>query len=202
MKPRLIVEQKITAFTNKYTVYDVTAEGKKGNLVAFAQQKRIALREKVTFYGDEAKTQVVFTFRAEKVMDVHGRYFIEDASGKLIGSFKKDFAKSLLNSTWLMLGADDQPKITIAESNLALALLRRFSGLIPIIGEFVNILVTFLRYHFVFTDATTKEPVGRYQKTTLIRDHYLLSMDDAAYKQQDWRVYAAMAVALDALQSR
>jgi uncharacterized protein YxjI len=202
MKPRLIVEQKITAFTNKYTVYDVTAEGKKGNLVAFAQQKRIALREKITFYSDEAKTQVAFTFRAEKVMDVHGRYFVEDASGKLIGSFKKDFAKSLLNSTWLMLGADDQPKITIAESNLALALLRRFSGLIPIIGEFVNILVTFLRYHFVFTDATTKEPVGRYQKTTLIRDHYLLSMDDAAYKQQDWRVYAAMAVALDALQSR
>jgi hypothetical protein len=202
MKPRLIVEPKITAFTNKYTVYDVTAEGKKGNLVAFAQQKRIALKEKITFYGDEAKTQVAFTLRAEKVMDVHGRYFVEDAGSQLIGSFKKDFAKSLLNSTWLMLGADDQPKITIAESNLALALLRRFSGLIPIIGEFVNILVTFLRYHFVFTDATTKEPVGRYQKTTLIRDHYLLSMDDAAYKQQDWRVYAAMAVALDALQSR
>jgi uncharacterized protein YxjI len=202
MKPRLIVEQKITAFTNKYTVYDVTAEGKKGNLVAFAQQKRIALKEKITSYGDEAKAQVAFTLRAEKVMDVHGRYFVEDAGNQLIGSFKKDFAKSLLNSTWLILGADDQPKITIAESNLALALLRRFSGLIPIVGEFVNILVTFLRYHFVFTDATTKEPVGRYQKTTLIRDHYLLSMDDAAYKQQDWRVYAAMAVALDALQSR
>jgi uncharacterized protein YxjI len=111
MKPRLIVEQKITAFTNKYTVYDVTAEGKKGNLVAFAQQKRIALREKITFYSDEAKTQVAFTFRAEKVMDVHGRYFVEDASGKLIGSFKKDFAKSLLNSTWLMRVLTTSPRL-------------------------------------------------------------------------------------------
>ena len=202
MKPRLIVEQKITAFTNKYSIFAVTADGKKGDMVAFAQQKRIALREKITFYKDASKAEVAFTFRAEKVMDIHGKYFVEDPDGKLIGSFRKDFAKSLLNSTWLVLGKDDSTKFSISESNMVLALLRRFSGLIPIVGEIIDILVTFLRYHFVLVDANTKEQIGRYQKTTLIRDHYTLSVTDQAYDQEDWRVFAALGVALDALQSR
>lgn len=202
MTPRLIVEQKITAFTNKYAVYAVTPDGVKGDLIAFAQQKRLAFKEKVMFYSDEAKTQLVFTFRAEKVMDVHGRYFVEDPSGQLLGSFKKDFAKSLLNSTWLMLDTSGETKIVISESNKMLAILRRFAGLIPIVGELVDILMTFFRYHFVFTDVLSNQPVGRYQKTTLIRDHYLLSVADEAYAKEDWRVFAAMAVGLDALQSR
>jgi hypothetical protein len=202
MTPRLIVEQRITAFVNKYSVHTANPDGSKGNLVAFAQQKRLAFKEKVTFYSDEANSQVAFTFRAEKLLDVHGRYFVEDAEGKLVGSFKKDYTKSLINSTWTILDANDQPKLVISESNQLLAILRRFVGFIPIVGGLFEIVIMFLRYHFVFADAATKQPVGRYQKTTLIRDHYALSMTDEAYASQDWRVLAAMAVGLDALQSR
>ena len=107
MKPRLIVEQKITAFVNKYAVYTATEDGHKDQLVALAQQKRIALKEKITFYTDESKQEIAFSFRAEKVMDIHGRYLVEDAHGNLIGAFKKDFKKSLLSSTWNILNASD-----------------------------------------------------------------------------------------------
>ena len=48
----------------------------------------------------------------------------------------------------------------------------------------------------------SEQPHGTYIKTTLFRDHYLLSLDDETYNAQDWRVLAAVAVALDALQSR
>ena len=202
MTPRLIVEQKITAFTNKYAVFAANADGSKGHMVAFAQQKRLAFKEKVMFYSDEAKTSVVFTMRAEKVMDVHGRYFVEDPSGKMVGSFRKNFTKSLLNSTWLMLGDNEQPKFVISESNHTIAILRRFVGFIPIIGELADIVMAFFRYHFNFVDAATNQAVGKYQKTTLFRDHYLLSMTDEAYAKEDWRTFAAMAVGLDALQSR
>lgn len=202
MKPRLIVEQKITAFVNKYAVYTTTEDGKKDQLVALAQQKRIALKEKVTFYTDKTKKNVAFSFRAEKVMDVHGRYFVEDANGKLIGAFKKDFKKSLITSTWNILDTTDRPLIAVSESSTALAVIRRYGGFIPIIGDIIQIVTSFLRYHFIFADAKTGTEVGRYQKTTLFRDHYKLSMNDASYSQQDWRVLAAMAVGLDALQSR
>ncbi len=202
MTPRLLVEQKITAFTNMYAVYTPNAEGARGELVAFAQQKRLAFKEKVTFYSDEAKTNVAFTLRAEKVMDVHGRYFVEDPSGKVIGIFRKHFAKSLLNSTWLIVDTNDQPKFVITESNKVLAVLRRFIGFIPIVGEIADILLGFFRYHFDFTDASTNELAGKYQKTTLFRDHYTLSLTEQAYTKEDWRTFAALAVGLDALQSR
>jgi uncharacterized protein YxjI len=202
MNPKLIVEQKITAFVNKYAIYNVDQNQQKGQLVAFAQQKRLAFKEKVIFYSDTAKTQPIFTFRAEKVFDVHGKYIVEDMQGNIIGSFRKAFKASLLKSTWNILDNNDQPKLTIAENSLTLALFRRFAGFLPIIGDLVEIIVLFLRYHFSFTDSITGQEVGKYQKTTLFRDHYTLSMTDEAYGKEDGRVLAAVAVALDALQSR
>lgn len=202
MNPKLVVEQKITAFTNKYAIYQAETTGKKSDLMALAQQKRLAMKEKVTFYNNEAKEKEVFSFRAEKVMDIHGRYFVENADGERIGAFRKDFKKSLLNSTWHIIDADDTTVFIIKESNATLAALRRFIGFIPIVGELAEIIMAFFRYHFVFIDPKTNEIVGKYQKTTLFRDHYLLSMNDEQYDKLDQNVFAAMAVALDALQSR
>lgn len=202
MKPRLYIEQKITAFVNKYKVFGADESGRQSSLVALAQQKRLAFKEKVTFYTDEQKTAVAYSFRAEKVLDVHGRYFVEDANGECIGMFKKEFKQSLLNSTWKVMDKDGNELFTVAESSTALALFRRFSGWVPVVGDLIELVTMFLKYHFVFTRPGSDEVVGRYQKTTLLRDRYTLSMTDEAYVSTDWRVLAAMGVALDALQSR
>jgi uncharacterized protein YxjI len=122
--------------------------------------------------------------------------------GAVIGTFKKEFKASLLKSTWHILNADGQPQMTVAENSLTLALFRRFAGFIPIIGDLVEIVSLFLRYHFSFVDSASNQEVGIYKKTTLFRDHYALSMTDQAYADKDWRLLAAVAVALDALQSR
>ena len=202
MKPRLIIEQKLTAIVNKYRILTATAEGAADQLVGLAQQKRFAMKEKVMVYSDETRDKLAFTFRAEKVLDVHGRYFVEDTNGKLLGMFKKDFTASLLNSTWKLLDANGNELYVVRESNQALALMRRFGVVIPLIGDLVESIVVFLRYHFVITDVATNQEVGTYQKMTLVRDHYRLSTDDPAWQRVDWRVWAAMSIALDALQSR
>lgn len=201
MKPQLIVEQKITAFVNRYNIFAVTADGVKGQLLAQAQQKRLAFKEKVTFYTDDSRQNVAFTFRAEKVMDVHGRYFIEDAEGNLLGAFKKKFGSSLLRSTWLLMNKDESQTYTVTESNAVLAILRRFVGWIPFVGDLFQLIILFFRYHFVFLDSSGNEK-GKYAKTTLFRDHYQLDVDQEITESIDWRVLAAMAVGLDALQSR
>ena len=59
MKPRLFIEQKITAFTNQYKVYESGKKGEQADMIAFAQQKRLAFKEKVELYGSEQKTEVV-----------------------------------------------------------------------------------------------------------------------------------------------
>ncbi len=202
MKPRLIVEQKITPLVNRYEIYTAKNDGEKGGMVAFAEQKRLAFKEKVTFYTDSSKEKTSFTFRAEKVMDVHGKYFVEDADGTLLGAFKKEFGKSLLNSTWDILDTKDKPVVIISESNQILAIARRFVGWLPFVGWIFEIITAFIKYQFTFRLPNSKEEVGTYTKTTLVRDHYRLDMTDQIYSAQDWRVFAAMAVALDALQSR
>jgi len=201
MKPRLIVEQKITAFVNRYEIFDVNDDGTKNQQLAFVEQKRLAFKEKVSFFSSASKEELLFTFRAEKVLDVHGKYFVEDEKGELISYFQKQFGRSLLNSTWNMLDGDESVKLTINESNMALAILRRYVGWLPFIGDLLEIATNFIRYHFSFRTSDGTE-VGMYRKTTLFRDHYLLSLTDEAYDAQDWRAFAAMAVALDALQSR
>ncbi len=202
MKPRFIIEQKITAFVNKYKVLDVTESGDAGELKALAQQKRLAFKEKVTFYDDEKKSNESFTFRAEKVMDIHGRYIVEDASGQTIGMFRKEFKKSLLVSSWVLMSADGTDLIRVKENSVAIAVLRRFISLVPFIGDILDIVIKFFRYHFVLSDVTNDAEVGQYKKTTLFRDHYQMSVTDDAWAKLDWRVFAAMGVALDALQSR
>lgn len=202
MKPRLVIQQKITAFVNKYNVMQANEDGTAGTLIGMAQQKRLAMKEKVMFYTDEKRDRLSFTFRAEKVLDVHGRYFVEDASGKLVGMFKKEFMQSIVSSTWKILDASGNEQVIVKESNQVLAILRRFGGEIPLLGTLVELVVMFMKYHFVFLDAQTGKQVGSYTKTTLFRDHYVLQTDDELWARVDWRVLAAMSVALDALQSR
>ncbi len=202
MQPRLIIQQKITAFVNKYSVYEAGTASQPGAPLGLAQQKRFSFKEKVLFYTDETRDKVSFTFRAEKVFDIHGRYLVEDANASLIGAFKKEFVSSLVNSTWKIIDKNDTERFIVKESSLALALLRRFGGELPFIGILIEMIVLFFKYHFVFIDIQTGEEVGTYTKTTLFRDHYELCMTDEAWQAIDWRVYAAMGVALDALQSR
>lgn len=202
MKPRLIVQQKITPLVNKYKVFNADGQGNPGELVALAQQKRLAFKEKVQFYTDETKSTLAFTMRAEKVLDIHGKFLVEDAEGNYIGGFKKDFGQSLAVSTWHVLDGQDKHLFTVSESNRTIAVLRRFLQFVPIIGDIAEIVMAFFRYHFNYERPGTDEVVGKYEKTTLFRDNYLLSMTDNAMAEVDWRVLAAMSVALDALQGR
>jgi hypothetical protein len=202
MQPRLQIEQSFTAFVNKYKVFLASNGSVEDSFISLAQQKRLAFKEKVIFYSDEQKANELFSFRAEKVVDVHGRYIVEDPEGKTIGMFRKEFKKSLFISNWVLMNATGDEVMRITENSVAIALLRRFISFVPFIGELLDIFINFFRYHFVFTDSETGQQVGMYKKTTLLRDHYQLLMTDDGWKKMDWRVYAAMGVALDALQSR
>lgn len=202
MKPRLIVEQKLTAFTNQYSVFLATEEGGKGKLLAFAQQKRLAFKEKVEFYTDADKKKLAFVMQAERAMDIHGKFFVLDPKGRQLGQFRKEFKQSLISSTWNILDAKDNPLLQVTESNTYLAVARRTLGFIPIVGEFLDLALSFVRFHFKFLDAKSGKEIGFYRKTTRFYDRYLLTMDDKHWKSSGPEVLAAMAVALDALQSR
>ncbi|WP_223263114.1 hypothetical protein [Arthrobacter sp. NamB2] len=57
------VTQTVTIMVNRYEVRSASKDGQPGRLLAFAQQKRAAFKEQVTFYQDESRTVPGFPSR-------------------------------------------------------------------------------------------------------------------------------------------
>jgi hypothetical protein len=182
--PQFAVRQKITMTVNRYEVTEANPDGSVGRLMAVAQQKRMALKEQVTFFRDEGRTQPVFSFQARQVMDLNAAYDVRDAGGAPLGSFRKDIGKSLLRSTFHLSGPGLEA--TGQERNHTVAILRRFIDF-P------------FAFHFDFTDQASGAVVMSSVRQASLRDRYLVTVPD---QRLDFRLAAAMAVGLDALMSR
>jgi uncharacterized protein YxjI len=191
--PRFYLRQRITLMVNQYEIHPANPDGSEGPLLAFAQQKRMAFKEQVTFYADTAKTRPVFSFRARKRLDLGSGYDVYDETGRPLGYFRKEFAASLLRSTWSLSGPGLEARGT--ERNAFVAILRRVWELIPYLGD---VWVPFV-FHFDFVDRASGQTVMSSERRMSIRDRYTVDVPD---QRLDFRLAASMAVALDALQSR
>jgi hypothetical protein len=193
---RFVVRQKLTMMVNRYTIHPVDDGGNEGPVIAAAQQKRLAFREQVSFYADEQRSRPVFVFKARDTLDLGTTYDVTDADGRPLGWFKKEFRKSLTRSTWRMnIPALDIEAVGTERSG-AVALVRRAWNLVleDVPGPW--------RFHFDFRtpDGTLVMSSDRRRE---LRDVYDVELPATpSGSRVDWRVGAAMAVALDALQSR
>ena len=191
---RFTLRQKITLMVNRYELRPIADDGTEGELLAFAEQKRMAFKEQVTFYTDVAKTDPIFGFKARQRMDLAATYDVTDKDGNPIGEFRKDFGKSLLRSTWHLTTPDGLTAVG-QERSQGVAIARR---VLDLVGE----LPIFLRFHFDFT-APDGQIILTSERQRSLRDRYELTVPQLENGWQlDWRVATAMAVALDALQGR
>lgn len=191
--PLFFVRQKITLMVNRYEIRGANPDGTEGPMLAFAQQKRLKFKEEVIFYADESRTRPVFSFKARQGLDVRAEHDVFDEHGRPLGYFRKDFAASLLRSTWHLAGPGYEA--IGQERRPVIAILRRVWTVIPFLGD---VWVPFV-FHFDFVDKATGQPVLVSERKKAIRDRYTITVPDP---RVDFRVAAAMAVALDALQSR
>ncbi|WP_347059528.1 hypothetical protein ABC795_03580 [Blastococcus sp. HT6-30] len=191
--PQFFVRQRVTVMVNRYEILAANPDGSEGGLIALAEQKRLKLREEVVFFADGSRNRRVFSFRARQRLDVGAEHDVFDEYGQPLGYFRKAFGASLLRSTWYV----SAPGVEAVgqERNPFIAVLRRVWNFIPFLN---NIPVPFL-FHFDFTDSRTGALVMSSEKRIALRDHYTVTVPDP---RLDFRVAAAMAVALDALQSR
>lgn len=182
--PHFFVRQKLTMMVNRYEIIEANADGSDGRLMAVAQQKRMAFKEQVTFFSDDQRAEPVFSFQARQVLDLGAGYDVRDAAGAPLGGFRKDFAQSLLRSTFHLSAPGLEA--TGRERNQVVAILRRF--------------VDFpFAFHFDFVDQTTGAVVMSSERQMSLRDRYVVTVPDELL---DFRLAASMAVGLDALLAR
>jgi uncharacterized protein YxjI len=191
--PAFFIRQRITLMVNRYEIRAANPDGSEGHLLAFAEQKRMKLKEEVVFFADETKSRPVFSFKARQRLDVHAEHDVYDEQGQVLGTFSKQFGASLLRSTWTL----SVPGINAVgrERRPVIAILRRIWDFIPYIGD---VWVPFV-FHFDFVDDATGQVVLVSERQKAVRDRYTVTVPDP---RLDFRVAASMAVALDALQSR
>ncbi|WP_228389328.1 hypothetical protein [Cumulibacter manganitolerans] len=194
----LMMRQKITMMVNRYRITPLFPDGSEGPLIAFAQQKRLKLREEVAFFTDESKTRIAFSFKSRNIIDMAATTDVLDAEGRPIGVFRKDAARSLLNSTWYLEGPGVQA--TGRERSQKVAVVRRFGGMLPIVGDLLDLVPW--QFHFDFVNPAG-ETVFVSERQRKVRDEYRLLLPVFGQgRQLDWRLGAAMGVALDAFQGR
>lgn len=182
--PMFYLRQRFAMATNRYEVRAPGPDGGEGDLLGLAEQKRMALKERVTFYADETRQRRVFSFQARQRLDLGAEYDITDEGGQPLGYFKKDFGASLIRSTFTLAGPGYEG--VGQERNMGVALVRRFVD------------IPFLPMHFDFSQAGG-QPLMAVDRARSVRDRYTVHVPDP---RVDFRVAAALAVALDALMDR
>lgn len=207
---RFVIRQWVRPMVNKYEVHVATGSGGDGDLVTYVQQKRLKIRERVDFHPDSRREGAVLSLRARKVLEARGRYDVLDEHEEVIGQMHKVFGKSLLRSTWKVLGPAGEEIVMVRESSMGLALWRRFIGLIPAIGGLLAMIP--IPYGFDITaepglrqlgaPVQVGDVVGRHTRRIGIRDVYDLDLSADAGRFFDRRLAVALAVGLDCLQDR
>lgn len=180
-----IIKQRFTAIVNRYEIWTTDPAWNQVSLLGFAEQKRMKLREEIVFFADPSKTQVLFRFKARNVLDIRSVVDVFDAAGTVIGSFSKDWAASLINSTWF-IDQPGKPRVKGQEASLFYAIVRRFTDF------------SFIPYDFIYK-AENGQNVMEITRKWGLRDVYQVTVSDPSY---DTRLLQAIAVAMDALQNR
>jgi hypothetical protein len=189
------VDQLIRPIANLYRISTLGPDGASpGEPLAFVRQKKLAIKEDIRFFADETEAEELFRIKARAVFEVRGRFDVTTPEGERIGLLEKVFGISLLRSTWRIYDANEQQVALAQEKSMPMAILRRAIDLVPY-GELVPIL-------FQFTILMEGREVGELRRPIGLRDRYILKLGGDPDRRIDRRVAVALAIALDALQSR
>jgi uncharacterized protein YxjI len=189
------VDQLIRPIANLYRISTLGADGSSpGEPLAFVRQKKLAIKEDIRFFADETEAEELFRIKARAVFEVRGRFDITTPEGERIGLLEKVFGISLLRSTWRIYDANEQQVALVQEKSMPIAILRRAIDLVPY-GELIPIV-------FQFTILMDGREVGELRRPIGLRDRYILRLSGDPDRRIDRRVAVALAIALDALQSR
>ena len=189
------VDQLIRPIANLYRISTLGADGASaGQPVAFVRQKKLAIKEDIRFFADESEHEELFRIKARQVFEVRGRFDVATPEGERIGALEKVFGISLLRSTWRIHDAAGHQIALAQEKSMPVAILRRAIDFVPY-GELVPIL-------FQFMITMDGREIGELRRPIGLRDRYILKLGGDHERRIDRRLAVALAIALDALQSR
>lgn len=121
---------KIWTFAPKISVTD-----SQGSLVFFVKQKLFKLKEAITVHADEQQTKLLYSIKADRIIDFSARYNFSDSNGNHIGSVKRKGLKSLWRARYEIFDSEVS-NFTLQEENPWVKVLDTLFQEIPVVGIF------------------------------------------------------------------
>ncbi len=122
---------KILSLGTRLSMHDAN-----GNLIAYVRPKRFKLKEDINVFADENQTQLLYNVKADRVIDFSARYNFTDASGRFLGSIKRQGMRSLWKTNYQISDASDRQILEIHEENAWIKVIDSLVGEIPVVGMF------------------------------------------------------------------
>ena len=117
----MIREKFWKIFGNKFWFEDVDEKR-----YGFCEQKRFKLKEDIRIYVDESKSQEWLKIKQKQIVDAWGGYDIMDSqSGEHIGTVRRKFWASVLQTRWHLHDAAGNEVGMLIEDSMGYALVRR-----------------------------------------------------------------------------
>lgn len=123
----------ITTFSNDFTATDAN-----GHVIAYVKQKMFKLKEAITIYDNDSKTNINYTINADRWIDFSAAYSIKHSSGKELGKIARKGWRSLWKTEYDLIDQNQQPQFKIREENAWVKVWDSLVGEIPIIGAFTG----------------------------------------------------------------
>jgi uncharacterized protein YxjI len=192
---RYLVDQLIRPIANLYRVTPLAdGETPAGPPVAYVRQKKLAIKENIKFFADEAETHELFHIQARSFLDTGRSKYDVVAGGETIGVLEH-LLKSLVRTTWRISDAAGSEVATAQERSMPMAVARRLIDFVPDVGGLIPI-------PYNFDILVGEQVVGTMNRKFQLRDRYVLDLSADTGKALDRRLAVALAIGLDTLQNR
>lgn len=120
-----------------FTVYDEA-----GSPLAYTHQKAFRLRENITLYTDESRSDAMLTIRTDSVLDFSGSYDVATPEGRVVGTLRrKGMKSSFVRDEWIVYTGEGREH----------ALIRERGGFAPFARRWIDSIAVFLPQTFDVT---------------------------------------------------
>lgn len=124
---------KLLAIASQIYVRDAN-----GQLIGYVKQKLFKLKEAINVFSDEGQTNLIYTIKADRIIDFSAKYNFSDSSGRMLGSIRRKGMRSIFKAHYLIFDENENQTMEIHEENGWVKVVDALIGELPIIGMFTG----------------------------------------------------------------
>jgi len=125
----------ITTLSNDFTATDAS-----GKTIAYVKQKMFKLKEDISIFNSQNKTQLNYKINADKWIDFSAAYSFKNSKGQEVGKIARKGWASIWKAHYELIDKHQKLQYLIREENAWIKVLDSVLGQIPILGGFTGYL--------------------------------------------------------------